>query len=71
MSVVAVDMVDSVSLVKCNVLDACSWCRVCAEWHWADLLSLPNLIVPFKRGLYIQIVSEFKLWPEKIREQYR
>ena len=41
------------------------------EWRWAGLLSLPELIVPFKRNLYIQIVSEFKLWPEKIKEQYR
>lgn len=41
-----------------------------SEWCWAELLSLPDLIVPFKKSLYIEIVNEFKLWPDKISEQY-
>lgn len=30
------------------------------EWRWSDLNSLPDLIVPFKRPLYLQLVNEFK-----------
>ena len=41
-----------------------------SEWRWAELPSLPDLIVPFKKSLYIQLVTEFKLWPDKIRGQY-
>ena len=29
------------------------------EWKWAALESLPNLIVPFKRKLYQDVVAEF------------
>ena len=28
-------------------------------WRWADLAELPNLIVPFKRRLYEDLVAEF------------
>ena len=28
-------------------------------WRWADLAELPNLIVPFKRRLYQDLVAEF------------
>ncbi len=30
-----------------------------SEWRWADMASLPELIVPFKRALYAQLVDEF------------
>jgi len=30
------------------------------DWDWKDIEELPSLIVPFKRGLYEQIVEEFK-----------
>ncbi len=29
------------------------------EWRWTSLASLPELIVPFKRELYQQVVAEF------------
>lgn len=29
------------------------------EWRWMDLGQVPDLIVPFKRALYDQIVAEF------------
>lgn len=31
-----------------------------SEWRWAALESLPDLIVPFKRALYAQLVTEFR-----------
>ncbi|MBL4615060.1 MAG: RNA pyrophosphohydrolase [Magnetovibrio sp.] len=31
-----------------------------SEWQWADMLQLPDLIVPFKRDLYVDIVDCFK-----------
>lgn len=30
------------------------------EWKWADINTLPDLIVPFKRDIYSAIVKEFK-----------
>ena len=30
-----------------------------SQWKWAEIPSLPTLIVPFKRALYQQIVDEF------------
>jgi putative (di)nucleoside polyphosphate hydrolase len=30
-----------------------------AEWKWADLATIPDFIVPFKRALYRQLVEEF------------
>ena len=30
------------------------------EWRWADIDELPELIVPFKRSLYEELVGEFK-----------
>lgn len=29
------------------------------EWKWAEMHELPQLIVPFKRALYEQVVAEF------------
>ena len=42
-----------------------------SEWRWAELASLPKLIVPFKREIYTQIAVEFKHWPNKIRAKQR
>jgi putative (di)nucleoside polyphosphate hydrolase len=30
-----------------------------SEWKWAELSELPDLIVPFKRGLYSELVQRF------------
>ena len=30
------------------------------EWKWVDFAEVPNLIVPFKRKLYEQLVAEFR-----------
>jgi putative (di)nucleoside polyphosphate hydrolase len=30
------------------------------EWKWVDMHALPELIVPFKRELYLRIVKEFE-----------
>ena len=29
------------------------------EWKWVEPRQLPNLIVPFKRGLYARLIEEF------------
>ncbi len=31
-----------------------------SEWKWVDRETLPDLIVPFKRDLYAQLVEEFR-----------
>lgn len=31
-----------------------------SEWKWAEPRQLPDLIVPFKRQLYMDVLSEFK-----------
>ncbi len=31
-----------------------------SEWKWVPMASLPDLIVPFKKELYQQIVAEFR-----------
>jgi len=30
------------------------------EWRWIEAKKLPELIVPFKRGLYEKLILEFK-----------
>lgn len=30
-----------------------------SDWQWRDLAETPDLIVPFKRGVYEQVVTEF------------
>lgn len=30
------------------------------DWRWADLDELPNLIIPFKRDVYLAVVDEFR-----------
>jgi putative (di)nucleoside polyphosphate hydrolase len=29
------------------------------EWRWEELQRLPDLVVPFKRGVYERVVAEF------------
>ncbi|MEO0328058.1 MAG: RNA pyrophosphohydrolase [Pseudomonadota bacterium] len=35
------------------------------QWAWKDLSELPDLIVPFKRGLYVNVANEFKAFANK------
>ena len=35
-------------------------------WRWEDLSRLPDLIVPFKREAYLQVVAAFKDLPHKL-----
>ncbi|MDZ5452866.1 RNA pyrophosphohydrolase [Labrys sp. ZIDIC5] len=30
------------------------------DWRWEDLAALPGLIVPFKRGVYAEVVAAFR-----------
>ncbi len=30
------------------------------EWRWVPITDLPDLIVPFKRGVYVAVVSAFR-----------
>ena len=30
-----------------------------SEWKWAEFRTVPDLIVPFKRSLYVDVVKEF------------
>ncbi|MCD6035932.1 MAG: pyrophosphohydrolase [Rickettsiales bacterium] len=32
------------------------------EWQWVPMNELPDIIVPFKRDLYVKIVNEFKIF---------
>jgi putative (di)nucleoside polyphosphate hydrolase len=32
------------------------------KWKWAEVATLPDLIVPFKRPLYEQIVAQYRDW---------
>jgi len=31
-------------------------------WRWLDPAALPDAVVPFKRGLYCQVLSRFARW---------
>lgn len=31
-----------------------------SEWKWAPMQHLPDMIVPFKRPIYLQIIEEFR-----------
>jgi len=31
-----------------------------SEWKWVDITQLPEIIVPFKKKLYAELVAEFK-----------
>jgi putative (di)nucleoside polyphosphate hydrolase len=39
------------------------------EWKWAEVSALPNLIVPFKRDLYAELVRRFGHLAEKLRSE--
>jgi putative (di)nucleoside polyphosphate hydrolase len=39
------------------------------EWKWAEVSALPDLIVPFKRDLYAELVSRFGHLAEKLRSE--
>ncbi|MDX1483301.1 MAG: RNA pyrophosphohydrolase [Alphaproteobacteria bacterium] len=39
-----------------------------SEWKWAELAALPDLIVPFKRGLYAELVARFGHLAERLAE---
>jgi putative (di)nucleoside polyphosphate hydrolase len=30
------------------------------EWKWSEMQDLPNIIIPFKRDLYISVIEEFR-----------
>ena len=34
--------------------------REFAEWRWAPMAGLPDLIVPFKRDVYAKVIAEFQ-----------
>ena len=36
-------------------------------WRWAPLEDLPNMVVPFKRAIYLALADEFSKLPEKVR----
>lgn len=35
------------------------------EWRWEPMENLPNLIIPFKRQVYVQVVHEFSCFATK------
>ena len=37
-----------------------------SEWRWASLNDITDLIVPFKREVYMKVVNEFKDIPKRI-----
>jgi len=37
------------------------------SWRWEELDQLPDLIVPFKREAYLQVVDAFRALPRKLR----
>ena len=37
-------------------------------WRWAELAELPDLIVPFKRQIYLKVIAEFGHLAEGLRE---
>ncbi len=40
-----------------------------SSWKWVSLDEVPELIVPFKRNVYIDVVKEFKDLPERIADE--
>ena len=38
------------------------------SWRWTDFGTLPDLIVPFKRPVYLQLVEIFRDVPQRIRQ---
>lgn len=39
------------------------------EWKWVEPAQLPDLIVPFKRALYAELVARFGHLAEQVRQQ--
>ena len=39
------------------------------KWRWEALEKLPDLIVPFKRQAYIEVVTAFAELPRKLRRK--
>jgi putative (di)nucleoside polyphosphate hydrolase len=37
------------------------------QWRWEELDKLPDLIVPFKRQAYLEIVEAFREIPFRVR----
>jgi putative (di)nucleoside polyphosphate hydrolase len=37
------------------------------RWRWEDLAKLPDLVVAFKRGVYLEVAESFHLLPAKLR----
>ncbi|MEK9845422.1 RNA pyrophosphohydrolase [Thalassospira sp.] len=37
-------------------------------WRWNDLATLPDMIVPFKRPVYLQLAEAFRDVPQRIRK---
>jgi len=35
------------------------------DWPWLSLRDVPDLVVPFKRGTYAQIVREFEKFAKR------
>lgn len=31
-----------------------------SEWKWVDMRSLPNMVIPFKREIYLTVVEKFQ-----------
>ncbi len=42
-----------------------------SRWKWTPMETLPNLIVPFKRQLYVDLVAEFGYLAEPTRQKGR
>lgn len=40
-----------------------------SAWKWVNLEEVPELIVPFKRDVYIKVVEEFRDLPERIANE--
>ncbi len=40
-----------------------------SNWKWVNLVEVPELIVPFKRDVYVNVVEEFKDLPERIANE--
>ncbi len=39
-----------------------------SAWRWAEMAELPDIIVPFKRRIYREVIAEFGHLAEAIRE---
>ena len=39
------------------------------EWRWEELRKLPDLVVPFKRGVYERVIAEFEPLAERAKDR--